>query len=344
RVLSNLIYGNARLGIDLGENGVTPNDGGNPPDSDQGPNSLQNFPVISSATLAGTTITSNGTLTSTPNASFTVQFFLNPTCDPSGNGQGKTVLGSQVVTTDASGVANLNLSATDASAAIGSVVTATATNSSTDDTSEFSACRSVIASTPGSIQFASATFSVSESGSSATINVTRTGGTSGAVSINYATANGTATGGAGCSGGGIDYISKTGTLSWADGDATDKSFTVTPCDDLQAESSETIALSLSNPANGATLGSASSATLTITDDDTATITVTNLNDSGAGSLRQAITDANANANNDTIGFLSTLQGTISLASSLPTLSTNIKINGPGARLINVTRSSSNNFR
>jgi parallel beta-helix repeat protein len=344
RILGNLIHGNSKLGIDLNEDGVTANDGGNPPDSDPGPNHSQNFPVISSATIIGSTVTTSGTLSSTPNTSFTVEVFLNSTCDASGNGQGKVLLGSQVVTSDSSGLANFSLSASDGSAAIGLVVTATATNNVNGDTSEFSACKAIIASTPGSLQFGSAAFSVAESASSATITVLRTGGTSGTVSVNYTTANGTATGGAGCTGGGVDYISQAGTLSWADGETGSKSFTITPCDDTQAESSETLALTLSNPTNGATLGSQSSATLTITDNDTATITVTNLNDSGAGSLRQAITDANVNSNADVIGFSAALQGTISLASALPTLSTNIVINGPGARIINVTRNSGNPFR
>jgi len=49
----------------------------------------------------------------------------------------------------------------------------------------------------------------------------------------------------------------------------------------------------------------------------ATFTVTNLNNSGAGTLRQAITDANAAAGADTITF--SVSGTITLASTLPTI-------------------------
>jgi hypothetical protein len=48
-----------------------------------------------------------------------------------------------------------------------------------------------------------------------------------------------------------------------------------------------------------------------------TFTVTNLSDSGAGSLRQAITDANAAAGADNITF--SISGTITLASTLPTV-------------------------
>lgn len=49
----------------------------------------------------------------------------------------------------------------------------------------------------------------------------------------------------------------------------------------------------------------------------ATITVSNLNDTGAGSLRAAITQANASAGNDTIIF--SVSGTITVASPLPPL-------------------------
>ena len=54
----------------------------------------------------------------------------------------------------------------------------------------------------------------------------------------------------------------------------------------------------------------------------ATFTVTNTSDSGAGSLRQAITDANANPGADTIAFNITGAGvqTIALSSSLPVAS------------------------
>lgn len=51
----------------------------------------------------------------------------------------------------------------------------------------------------------------------------------------------------------------------------------------------------------------------------ATFTVVNLDDSGAGSLRQAITDANANGIEDTIDFDASLNGIIVLASSLPNI-------------------------
>jgi hypothetical protein len=59
-----------------------------------------------------------------------------------------------------------------------------------------------------------------------------------------------------------------------------------------------------------------------------TFTVSTTNNSGAGSLRQAIIDANAAAGADVID-LTGVTGTITLASALPTITSDITINGPG---------------
>ncbi|WP_293397211.1 S8 family serine peptidase, partial [Nevskia sp.] len=119
-----------------------------------------------------------------------------------------------------------------------------------------------IAPGPGSLRFSASSYAVTENGVIATISVQRSGGSAGAVSVNYATANGTAVAGS-------DYIATSGTLNWADGDATTKTFSVPMIDDALAESSETLALALSAPGGGASLGSVKTATLTIADNDSA---------------------------------------------------------------------------
>ncbi len=66
----------------------------------------------------------------------------------------------------------------------------------------------------------------------------------------------------------------------------------------------------------------------------ATIPVTNTTDSGPGSLRQAIITANADNAGDIINITAT--GTITLLSTLPAITANITITGPGANLLTVS--------
>ncbi|MDO8614606.1 MAG: thrombospondin type 3 repeat-containing protein [Dehalococcoidia bacterium] len=139
----NSIHSNTGLGIDLGVDGVTANDLNDP---DVGANNLQNFPVVTSALCCGaggTVIT--GSLNSTAGTMFALEFFTNPACDPSGNGEGQSFLGSASVTTVNNDAA---ISVTVGPAAIGSFVTATATDPA-NNTSEFSACRIVQLDTDG---------------------------------------------------------------------------------------------------------------------------------------------------------------------------------------------------
>jgi len=74
-----------------------------------------------------------------------------------------------------------------------------------------------------------------------------------------------------------------------------------------------------------------------------TFTVTNLDDVGAGSLRQEITNANANSTDDIIEF--SVNGTINLLTALPILQPNgtLTINGGGVITLN-RASSASSFR
>ncbi len=132
-ILNNSIHNNTFLGIDLNNDGVTPNTTGGP---HTGPNHLQNFPVITSALAGnGQTIVS-GTFNSTPSSTFTLQFFSSATGDVSGFGEGQNFLGQTTVTTDTNGNAPYSATLTAVTTA-GQIVSATATDS-TGDTSEFS--------------------------------------------------------------------------------------------------------------------------------------------------------------------------------------------------------------
>jgi|GEM_PF-6383715 len=111
----------------------------------------------------------------------------------------------------------------------------------------------------GTIDFATTDYSVNENGGTATITVTRSGGKVGPVTVDYGTANGTATAG-------TDYTASSGTLSWASGDDTAKSFTIPVINDSIPTGDKTVNLTLTNATGGATLGQ-SSAVLTIIDDE-----------------------------------------------------------------------------
>ena len=131
-ILSNSIFSNTNLGIDLGVDGVTPNDAD---DSDPGPNLLQNFPTIVSATLFDSKINVGGTLKSAPNTAFRIELFGNGGVDPSGFGEGQVFLGFVNVTTDGNGNASFTAILTYSSGVQKLSATATDPNG---NTSEFS--------------------------------------------------------------------------------------------------------------------------------------------------------------------------------------------------------------
>src|ERR1043166_8656986 len=152
---ANAISGNLRDAPPVGStgDGGTPNDAG---DADTGENGLQNVPVITSAAKFGQNVSVAGTLNSAANSVFTLRFFANTTCDPSGNGQGASFVGSGTVKTDGAGNASFSFYFENVAAG-GDQITATATNSA-GATSEFSACFTAAAVTAcGAGGFAAAT-------------------------------------------------------------------------------------------------------------------------------------------------------------------------------------------
>jgi hypothetical protein len=111
----------------------------------------------------------------------------------------------------------------------------------------------------GILKLSAATYSVGEGDGSLTVTVDRVGGSAGAVSVDYATVDGTATVGS-------DYTAASGTLNFASG-VTSATFSITILEDTVYEANETFTVSLSNPQGGATLGTPSTATVTIIDND-----------------------------------------------------------------------------
>ena len=141
-ILSNSIFANSGLGIDLidsgSETGSTNVSNANDScDTDENTNDLQNKPNLTSAlTSSGTTI--KGRLNSNPNQTFTVQFFRNPP----GTNEGKTFLGQKSVSTDSTCTTGTFTFIPNQAVSAGQAITATATDSE-GNTSEFSAPETV---------------------------------------------------------------------------------------------------------------------------------------------------------------------------------------------------------
>jgi hypothetical protein len=138
----NSVFSNGGLGIDLsgGVEDAAGNTANDPGDADTGVNNLQNKPVLSSAKNTSSATTVSGKLNSSPAKTFAVQFFSNPAGE-----EGKKYIGQKLVTTDASG--NVSFTFKPASkVATGQTLTATATDASSGDTSEFSVPRKVVSS------------------------------------------------------------------------------------------------------------------------------------------------------------------------------------------------------
>ncbi len=147
-ILGNAISANGGLGIDLGNDGVTPNDSA----GHNGPNLFQDFPTLTMAVSGpgGTTIT--GTVHGSAHSTLRVELFSSPTPDPSGYGQGQVLLGVvATVTTDAAG--NGSFTFTQAKGlGQGVAVSATATDTA-GNTSEFALAVPVVVNVSAQIRF-----------------------------------------------------------------------------------------------------------------------------------------------------------------------------------------------
>jgi hypothetical protein len=112
----------------------------------------------------------------------------------------------------------------------------------------------------GRIGYAGTTASVAENAGTARVTVRRTGGFAGAVSIAFATSDGTATAGS-------DYTATSGTLNWAAGDMNDRTITIALINDSQNEPNETFRITLASPTGGALIDGSTTLDVTIANDD-----------------------------------------------------------------------------
>ena len=138
-IRGNTIYNNGRLGINLAGGtedgfGVTANHAGG---AVAGPNDLQNYPIVTSAISSASTTAISGTLNSTANRVFRIDIYRDAARDSSGHGQAQIYLGSTNLNTGSGG--NGSFTFTGPGDQAGQYFTATATDVTSGDTSEFSA-------------------------------------------------------------------------------------------------------------------------------------------------------------------------------------------------------------
>ncbi|MFY9223101.1 MAG: CARDB domain-containing protein, partial [Blastocatellia bacterium] len=131
-ITRNSIFSNVGLGIDLGNNGPTANDDN---DVDNGPNTLLNFPQITSVVNNGNSITVTGTVDVANPMTARVEIFTNtlpvPGSDPTGFGEGQTFVASP--TPNAQGMFTATFTSSP------NIVVSSITIDSMGNTSEFSA-------------------------------------------------------------------------------------------------------------------------------------------------------------------------------------------------------------
>lgn len=108
---------------------------------------------------------------------------------------------------------------------------------------------------PGTIVLSAASATVAEDGVSITVTAKRTGGSSGIVGASYGTANGSAIAG-------VNYTTTSGTLTWPNGDSSDKTFVVSILN-VPFYGSKSFTATLSSPTGGATLGTPATQTIAI---------------------------------------------------------------------------------
>lgn len=150
-------------------------------------------------------------------------------------------------------------------------------SSSSSGGSSSSSSSSTSSSANNTFEFSASLMSFSERAGNVTVTVRRNGSTSNAATVNYATSNMTAEAGA-------NYISTSGTLSFATGETT-KTFTVSLINKNTIDGNKNVRLTLSAPSAGMGLGVQNPATLTILDEDATPI-------SGSGTIVLAATNFN----------------------------------------------------
>jgi len=316
QITANRIFGNKGQAIDLGDDGVTEN-GAAPR---QGPNNLQNFPIILTTADSQTEGLLGG---GTPNTTFRVDLFASAGYGPGGSGEAQDYLGSLEVTTDASGQVSFPVPFT-APAGL-PIITATATHpeGNTSEVSSplsggFRAQSEVVRLSPGqeSLAFSPA------SGDAIDLQDSAAGSSGLTFELTLFVSAGTLT--LSSTAGLVGSGDETGSLSYSGAlsalNAGLDGMTYAPPAGFEGNAS----LSVEAQSDGVVLLAGQ---VLIT---TRSFVVTTTADSGPGSLRQGILDSNAaTGGSNTIDFAIPGTGaqTIALGSPLPPITASVLFDG-----------------
>jgi choice-of-anchor B domain-containing protein len=148
---------------------------------------------------------------------------------------------------------------------------------------------------PGSLSLVQQSAQAVE-GQSITLNVQRIGGSDGAVSVGYDFISATAVAGQ-------DFSATGASLNWADGDSSEKTFTITLIDDAEDEGDESFSVQLRS-IDGSNIGPGSSLVVTVLDNERNTAPVLSVGDSRQVNAGQVVTLAVTaqDAENDSISY------------------------------------------
>jgi hypothetical protein len=164
-------------------------------------------------------------------------------------------------------------------------------------------------------------------GGTITFTVTRSGSTSGSYSVNYATANNSATAGS-------DYNAASGTLTFAAGQTT-QSFTVSTIDDTLVEGTETFFANLSGATGGATI-TTSQATGTINDNDSPpSFSISNASATEGGTLAFTVTRSGAATGTYTVNY-ATANNSAVAGSDYNAASGTLTFTAAGSQTVNIS--------
>ncbi len=289
-LVGNRIYANIRLGIDIDPSisglgdGVTAND---PLDADTGPNTLQNYPVLSAASSDQSETRIDGSLNSTPNTQFKLDFYSQGDCDPSGFGEGGRYIGQSTVTTNGSGNATFSQLTFNLSIPAGEKLTATAT-APNGSTSEFSQC--VTIGTLPSLAIDAVTLDEGDSGTTAAVfTLSLSAAVAADVVIQYTTSDNTAATP-------VDYLAATEIITITAGQ-TSIPITITINGDLMYELDETFLVNVLSATNASITDGEGEGTI-VNDDAVPTISIADTSvvegDSGTRTMMFTATLSNPN--------------------------------------------------